>query len=74
MTDYERQMIFTVKYDGVEDEAVLTKYEWALHDTVRELYLNSLAKLSTSYRSLKDKLALIQECLNFNEESFQVYE
>lgn len=66
MTEYERQVVFTVKYDGVEDEAVMSKFSWAMHDTVRELYVDSLSKLNASYRDLKDKLALIQQCLNFN--------
>ncbi len=67
-------MIFTVKYDGVDDDALMSKYHWAMHDTVRELYVDSLSKLSHSYKTLKDKLALIQQCLDFNSEAFQVYE
>ena len=48
-----------MKYDGVEDDAVLTKYAWALTENVREMYVEGLSKLCKDYKEFKDKLATI---------------
>ncbi|CDW76946.1 UNKNOWN [Stylonychia lemnae] len=74
MSEYEKQLIFTMKYDGVEDQAVIDKYQWAIYENVREMYVDSLSRLAIQYKLFKEKLAKIQECLMFNEEGFQIYE
>ena len=63
MTDYEKQLIFSMKFEGVGDEAVQKKYEWALTENVRDLYLSSLGELSHKYSHFIAKVTLIQECL-----------
>jgi len=63
-----------MKYDGVEDEAVIDKYSWAIYENVREMYVESLSRLAQQYKIFVEKLNKIQECLKFNEEGYKVYE
>eukprot|EP00347_Sterkiella_histriomuscorum_P013080 403366099 len=64
MTDYEKQLIFTMKYDGVDDEKVQQKYSAFLTENIRELYLQCLSSLAEKYQNFSSKTALIIECLS----------
>ena len=70
MSDYEKQLLFTVKYDGVEDEGVMSKYAWATTDNVREMYVESLSNLQLKFRQFINKLDKIQEAMVFNSEGY----
>ena len=56
MNEVEFNGIFRL---GEINEHTKTKYQWASVESVREVYLSSLAKLNSEYRKLKEMLAII---------------